>query len=404
MASSTEMEVVAASQARILVCDDAPSMRAMMAAVLGRSYNLALTASAEEALQKAPAFAPDLVITDHILPGITGRALVAHLRAIPAFEDVPIILLTAVSDADARAEGIEAGADEYLVKPIRERELRARVASLLKLRSTLLALSRRSRELEDANAALRETQGRLVRTERLAALGSLAASLAHDINNPLAVIASGAAVLRDLSAHAERAGEPADTARFARIVQELKVVSSEILQASRRMQALGRDLRLFGSGDPATADRIFAEEVVRTAATLACARSSQPPTIDVRVDGAPELEAPAHLVTLALLAVIDRAVCAAGPTGRIGIEVCRVFDDVEIAVRDDGRPIPVELLPRVFEPFVRLCPEHTSSGLGLSVAAGIVQGLGGHIDVDGRATVGARFVVRLPSARRSTEA
>ena len=245
MGSARELLSTSPTQSRILVCDDAPTLRAMMAAVLGRSYSVMLTATAEEALARAPGFVPDLVITDHILPGISGRDLVARLRAIPAFEDVPIIMLTAVSDADSRAEGIEAGADEYLVKPLRERELLARVASLLRLRSTLLALSRRSRELEDANVALREAQDRAVRSERLAALGSMAASLAHDINNPLSIVVSGAATLRDIVDEAACKPGPLAPERFARLMHELRVVKSahEIEMIRRACDITGKGFR-----------------------------------------------------------------------------------------------------------------------------------------------------------------
>jgi C4-dicarboxylate-specific signal transduction histidine kinase len=398
MSTPLHSAVNSSAQARILVCDDASTQRALMAAVLGPRYSLLLTATGEEALARAPEYAPDLVITDHLLPGISGREVVSRLRAIPAFEDVPIILLTAVSDADARAEGIEAGADEYLVKPIRERELLARVASLLKLRRTLLALSRRSRELEEANEALREAQGRLVRSERLAALGTLAASLAHDINNPLAIISSGGAALRKIVDEAGRRPAPIDPQLHGGFLHELDAVAAEILGASRRMLELGRDLRLFGSGDPTAATRMRAEDAVRSAVSLACGRSASPPRVEVRVEGDPQLEAPGHLVTLVLLSIVDRAVCAAGPRGLVQIDVATSGGAAEIAVRDDGARIPDELLQRVFEPFVRLFPATETGGLGLAVAAGIAQGLGGHIDVDGCAPTGACFRVRLPLA------
>lgn len=403
MASGREPFTPPQTPARILVCDDAPSLRAMMAAVLGRTYSVLLTATAEEALQRAPGFAPDLVITDHILPGISGRDLVGRLRANPAFEDVPIILLTAVSDAEARAEGIEAGADEYLVKPVRERELRARVASLLRLRQTLLALSRRSRELEDANAALREAQGRLVRSERLAALGTLAASLAHDINNPLAIIASGAATLRAITAEAATRPAAPEPDRFGPLMNELSVVSDEVFEASQRMQEIGRDLRLFGSATDAPG-RVPLEDAIRSAVSLACARCKQPPLVTVESRDALEVDAPSHLVTLAFLAIIDRAVVAAGPTGHVRIDLAAREGGAEVVVHDDGARIPVDVLPRVFEPFVRLNPAHETAGLGLSVAAGIVHGLGGQIDVDGERQAGACFTVRLPLAASDGEA
>ena len=398
MISPNRDPATAAGQARILVCDDAASVRSMMALVLGRTYALKLTASAEESLEKAPEFSPDLVITDLVLPGMSGRELVARLRAIPAFEEVPMILLSAVRDEDARSDGLEAGADDYLHKPIRERELLARVASLLRLRRAMLSLSQRSRALEEANRSLRETQQRLARSERLAAVGSLAAALAHDINNPLSMVTSAASSLVSIIDEASRAPEPLDGPRLAAFMGELRAIATEVTEGGKRLQGLGRDLRLFGAADVARASRAAAIDAAQAAISLARDRATSPPRIELTSDASPVIEAPPHLVTLALLSILDRAVLSAGPAGLVRVEIAAARDAATITVSDDGPPIPVALLPRVFEPFVRLHPAHEARGLGLSVAAGIVLGLGGHVDVDGSLERGARFVVRLPLA------
>ena len=399
MAPIRELTGSSPGHARILVCDDSATVRSMMAALLGRTYALHLTATAEEALEVAPTFSPDLVISDLILPGMSGRDLIQRLRAIPAFEEVPMILLTAVGESEARADGLEAGADDYLVKPIRERELRARVASLLRLRRTLLALSLRSRELEEANGALRAAQDRLVRAERLAALGSLAAALAHDINNPLSLVTSGASALVTISEDAMRLPVPVEGERFLTLMDEMHTVAGEVVEGSRRLQGVGQDLRLFGSSDGGLAERVRAEDAARSAVSLATARArGAAPALEVVVSASPEVEAPPHLVALVLLAILDRAVASAGPAGHVRVDVGLRHGSAEFAVRDDGAPIPTSMLPRVFEPFVRLQPSHQSVGLGLSVAAGIVQGLGGHVDVESGLTSGACFRVLLPIA------
>lgn len=387
-----------AGQARILVCDDAPTVRSLMAMLLGRSYVLKLTASAEEALEKAPEFSPDLVVTDLLLPGMSGRELVRQLRSIPAFEEVPMILLTAVGDTDSRADGLEAGADDYLVKPIRERELLARVASLLRLRRAMLSLSQRTRALEDLNLRLRETQQRLARSERLAAAGALAASLAHDINNPLSLVTSSTAALVSVIDEASQRAQPLDGAALSALMDELRGIAGEVTQGARRLQGIGRDLRLFGTAEAEGGARVRAEDAVQSAVALARGRAGAPPDIALTLHGNPEIEGPPHLVTLALLALLDRAVLSAGPGGHVRVEVGAEGQVCQLAISDDGPRIPVELLPRVFEPFVRLHPAHEARGLGLSVAAGIVQGLGGHIDVDGTLAQGACFRVRLPLA------
>ncbi len=398
MSQHHDPAIAPAGQARILVCDDAPTVRSLLAMLLGRKYLLKLTATAEEALEKAPEFSPDLVITDLIMPGMDGRELVRHLRAIPAFEEVPMVLLTAVSDTESRAVGLEAGADDYLVKPIRERELLARVASLLRLRRAMLSLSLRTRALEELNLTLRETQAELARYERLAAVGALAASLAHDINNPLSLVTSSASALVAAIDDAAKARQPLDAAQLSALMGELRGFAAEVTEGGRRLQGIGRDLRLFGAGEIGRGGRVPAADAVRSAIALARDRASAPPPVELVMDGAPAIQGPPHLVTLALLSILDRAVLSAGADGRVRVEVRAAPQGVEIAISDDGPRIPVALLPRVFEPFVHLHPAHEARGLGLSVAAGIVLGLGGHIDVDGKLEHGACFRVTLPLA------
>ncbi|HSM93491.1 MAG TPA: response regulator [Anaeromyxobacteraceae bacterium] len=389
-----------APQARILVCDDAATVRAMMAMLLGRRHALALTSSAEEALERAPEFAPDLVITDLLLPGMSGQELIRRLRAIPAFEEVPMILLSAVRDTDARVDGLEAGADDYLVKPIRERELLARVASLLRLRRAMLTLSQRSRALEEANLALHATREQLARSERLAAIGSLAAGLAHDINNPLSLVTSAAAALLALLDRAAALREPVDPAQLAAGLEELRGIAEELTAGGRRLQALGRDLRLFGAGGRGLPTQVSATEAAQAAISFARDASPAPPDVALAEHASPVVDAPPHLVTFALLSILERAVLSAGRDGHVRVEVDEDAEGALVTITDDGPPIPVDLLPRVFEPFVRLHPAHEARGLGLAVAAGIVLGLGGHIDVDGQIERGARFRVRFPAAPR----
>ena len=214
----------AAGRARLLVCDDSASMRALLHSILAPHYEVQLTATAEEALADAPRFEPDVILSDLLLPGMSGSELCRAIRSMPALEGVPFVLVTTFGGPDARADGLEAGADDYLVKPIRPRELLARVASLVRLRRVLVALEERSRELERANLAVRDTRDQLVRAEKLAAVGSLAAGLAHEINNPLAYIKAGAAQLLglvdDLRQCAETALTPALPSAEAGVLRE----------------------------------------------------------------------------------------------------------------------------------------------------------------------------------------
>src|SRR5687767_14992172 len=142
--------------------------------MLGPKYEFFMAESAEKALAEVAKFGPDLVISDLVMPGIDGYELCRRLRAEPGLANVPIIMLTSKTGDESRITGLEVGADDYLFKPIRQRELIARVTSLLRLRRTTL-------DLEEANTHLKKVQAELVRAEKLASLGQLVAGIAHEI-------------------------------------------------------------------------------------------------------------------------------------------------------------------------------------------------------------------------------
>jgi signal transduction histidine kinase len=129
------------ADARLLVVDDHADMRDYLRRVLGKRWRVAVAPDGERALEAARTARPDLIVTDVTMPNLDGFGLLRALRADPELATVPVVLLSARSGEDDRIEGIDAGADAYLIKPFSARELIARV-------SNLLQLSRLRREVE----------------------------------------------------------------------------------------------------------------------------------------------------------------------------------------------------------------------------------------------------------------
>ncbi len=118
----------------VLIVDDDPIARRLMEALLAEEgYDLAFAANGTDTLTKAAELAPDLILLDVMMPGMDGFEVCRRLRADPLMAEVPIIMVTALADRISRLRGIEAGADDFVSKPLDPAELRARVQTIIRL-------------------------------------------------------------------------------------------------------------------------------------------------------------------------------------------------------------------------------------------------------------------------------
>ena len=127
----------------ILVVEDEPRIREVLSGLLGAlGYRLLMAASAERALDTLGVVSPDLVLTDVHLGAMSGIELCARLKADPRYELMPVVILTAAGDLQARVAGLAAGADDFFTKPVEFVELRTRLAALLRVKLLLGQLER----------------------------------------------------------------------------------------------------------------------------------------------------------------------------------------------------------------------------------------------------------------------
>jgi phosphoserine phosphatase RsbU/P len=122
------------SPATILIVDDEPVGRASLrSALIQENYNLLTAESGVESLRLAAEALPDLILLDVMMPGMDGFAVLRELRATPALADIPVVMITALTDSENKIKGLEAGADDFLGKPFDRLELRARVRTITRL-------------------------------------------------------------------------------------------------------------------------------------------------------------------------------------------------------------------------------------------------------------------------------
>jgi signal transduction histidine kinase len=406
------------SAPEILVSEDNADMRRLLAFLLGREYRVRLARNGREALEAVRARPPDLVLTDVMMPEMSGIELCRTLKADPATRGIPVVLVTSKAEREMKLEGLELGADDYVSKPFHPRELLARVRSLVRLRGLQAELAERNRALERANAGLtealgrlREAQAQLVHREKMASVGQLVAGIAHEINNPvnfiqgnLHYLAEYVRVLVDLLGRyeaaapelGERFAQLRDESELAHVLQDLDSVLAGCREGVERTTSLVRDLRTFSRLD--RAERVLGNvhEILDSTLNLLRGRLAR---IRVHRDYGelPELESLAGQLGQVFMNLLSNAADALGDSGTLTVRT-RALEGgrVAIEIEDDGKGIEPEHLERIFDPFFTTKDVGKGTGLGLSVSWGIVERHGGTIRVRSEPGRGSCFRVELP--------
>lgn len=411
-------ETVSSRRPLLLVVDDEEGVRASMELVFSDQYDLIMAATGIEAVRKLIEAAPNLVLLDLRIPGINGLQVLERAKVMDP--DIEIIVITAVSEMTTAIAAMRAGAFTYVVKPFDMDQLKTQVSWALtkhrlnlenrrfietlsrENRRLLLQHNRLTRQLEETAQVLQETQDELFHASRLATLGETAASLAHEIQNPLTVISSYFQLVR------------IDPSRP--IVPYLDRMEREVERLSR----LARSLMRLATPQVRHGQLVELNRLVEEALALIQAKANAQ-----RITLEPSLAPHSPVVCadpdriLQLLMNLFLNACQAMPDGgRLTVTTERrasgtkppdplseppeasspASDTTIVTVSDTGHGITPEHLTRIFEPFFTTKGPEAGTGLGLAVVARIVKELGGTVAVDSRVGEGTIFTVTLPLA------
>ncbi|WP_437756223.1 ATP-binding protein [Sorangium sp. So ce1389] len=403
----------------LLLVDDNPDMRQFMRVLLSPSYRLLEAADGLEAQRLIERSPPHVIVSDVMMPVMSGIELTAWLKAHPVLRHVPIILVTARADDEAVASGLDGGADEYLVKPFSPRELLARVRSMVRLYESYRKLGAEQAEIA-----------------RHSGMAQVAMDMLHSVGNTLNSAGISADLVQDrlarsrlprlarafselLGGEPDPAGpdlvEPADASRgeslrryieLALVTVELEQqeTAADVARLREHLDIIGDAIRAqerYAYRNAYRTERLSLNEVVQESlrvhgSALVNARAAV--RIDLRPVG--DIVANRHDVLTILYNLLDNARAAVGEGGTrepwIAIETWQDGADVCCAVEDSGPGIPEGSRVQVFQ--YGFTTKEGASGIGLHFSANRMKNFGGSIRVEDGRERGARVVLAFPTA------
>lgn len=289
-----------------------------------------------------------------------------------------------------------------LYKKALERERLARQQSELILEEKVRDIYLVNEELSAANRKLQQQQKEMVKTEKLVSLGILSAGVAHEINNPLAFVKSNFTTLKryfDLYQASLENGEVEGNGKsvdFEFIRQDSALIFDEISEGMERVQNIVQELKSFARSKSSDRDYTSPNDAVESALKIAHNQLKYKCDVDVELNELPKIECNINELSQVFINMLMNAADAIEESGKIEVRSWCEGQDIHITVCDDGSGIPEEHLDQIFTPFFTAKPTGKGTGLGLSVSFGIIEDLGGNIDVETEVGKGTCFHIRLP--------
>ncbi|MBI2949740.1 MAG: response regulator [Verrucomicrobia bacterium] len=372
----------------LLLVEDEPAMQRFLSLELQDTYNVIVASDGQSGYELAQSHQPRLILTDMMLPKMDGITLCRKLKASPTLQPSRIVLLTARADDRTKLNALEAGADDFLVKPFSMVELKTRLANLLLTAQLERELHAQNQVLESTLKQLRAAEAQLIQTERLSALGTLSAGIMHEINNPINFMLTAVHFLK--SSVPDAPGDAKDTI-------------NDIEGGLKRIRDIIADLKGFAYGGANTARTACdPQKIARTARRLLAHEIREDVQIEEFVSAEASLYGNENQLVQLLVNLIQNALQAtAGNPSKskprqIQIRAQPDATHFVFAVRDNGTGIAKENLSRVFDPFFTTKPVGEGMGLGLSISHTIVNQHQGEISVRSELGEFTEFTIRLP--------
>lgn len=395
----------------ILVVDDVPiNIKILLEILTQAGYRVSVAKSGISALEKVEESLPNLILLDVMMPGIDGFETCRRLKTNPKTKDIPVIFMTALSDAVNKVKGLQLGAVDYITKPIEHEEVLARI---------------------NVHLELRRTQLKLAQEEKMSSLGQLVAGISHEINNPINFISGNLihaqkyiedlmqllhlyeihtkTCIPEINAFSEKIDLDFLKEDLPQLLTSMKI-------GSERVEQIVRSLRLFSRLDESACQLVDLHECIDSTLVILGSRLKDTSTrlainIIKEYGDLPLVECYAGKINQVLMNLLANAIDAIdeaiekaevsatqeSPTIWIHTTVTDNEQSALIEIADNGIGMSQEVQKRIYEQFFTTKPLGKGTGLGMAIAHEIiVDKHGGTLEVTSSPGKGAKFAIAIP--------
>jgi len=361
---------------RILIVDDTPANIDVLDQMLeAEGHQISVAASGEAALDLAPKIAPDLILLDIMMPGIDGFETCRRLTADPATKDIPVLFITAKSDAEDVVKGFSLGAVDYIAKPFREQEVLTRVRFHLQRKHLIEEMKDKNRKLTEVNDLKNKFLG----------------MASHDLKNPITSIRGYARILLD------QGGKLPEETRteFLEAIHEISGHMLELLGDLLNISMIeSGHLNLCLKNDSLAA---LVDERLRVHRFLAEKKNI---VLHASLAELPPFAFDASRIGQAIDNLLSNAIKFSPPDKNIHIALEDADGHAKFSVRDEGPGLSEEDQGKLFGPFQKLANRPTgdepSHGLGLAITKKMVEAHHGRLSVESAPGAGSTFSFEIP--------
>jgi signal transduction histidine kinase len=422
----------------ILLVDDNPNnLKVLSEAIQGCGWKALLATDGESAIEQTEYAAPDLILLDVMMPGIDGFETCRRLKANSITQNIPVIFMTALSDATDKVKGLEIGAVDYITKPFQQEEVIARLKLHLKISHLTRTLEQRVQErtveLSQSLQKLQNTQLQLIQSEKMSTLGQLVAGIGHEINNPIGFISGNCSyieeymkdLLRLVNLQQQKLPYPdpeieelLEEIDLEYLTEDLPKILGSMHQGIGRLKDISLSLRTFARSDISSMVEFQIHEGIDSTLMLLKHRfkdQGDRPQIEVvkQYGELPPINCYPGQLNQVFMNIIANAIDAFDDLhqNRSNQEIAATYPHtitiatsveyqqktVTICIEDNAFGMPPEVQARIFEPSFTTKPVGKGTGLGLAISYQIIiDKHNGQINCLSTFGQGTKFIITLP--------